>query len=87
MFRWLFGRKRIVWSGGKPPLETFVVGNVEAAVWVNRDDKGPVQMIGFSRIDGNDERSKAFFVKDLADVRSSGELAKAWILKNKNIRH
>ncbi len=80
MFRWLRRRKTIVVPTGSknPPVKTFVNGNVETAVWINRRDGQLEAQLSFSRLEGK-KRLRSFYVDDITDLNAGVEQANAWL--------
>ena len=66
------------------PVETFRRGNIEAAVWKNRGEKGDYYNVTFNRTyrEGDEVRnSPSFGQHDLLRVMRVAELAEAYIFK------
>ncbi len=69
-------------SKRNPPVKKFKVGCVNATIWKNEGDKGPVFSAKFERRykDGDEwKSSNSFLLGQLDDVAGAIELAKTYI--------
>lgn len=82
MWGWIRRKRRVYYQTGNYPVKAFVVGNVEVAIWLNRDNRGKYHyMLSYNGLYGRDrdQRRRTVFPADLRDLRKAEDKAVAWI--------
>ena len=68
------------------PVQTFRIGNDQAAIWKNSSEKGDFYNVTFNRSYKSGEQlknSSSFLQRDLLAVSKLADQAHTWILENK----